>query len=165
MVLEGFLEKEGSLVKSWRRRLFVLTTRRLRYHLQHSYEPQKGEIMLTDINDVSTDLAGDSSAVAVPDAKPQGGLFRRSQSISTPTVAVMTVSCPSRQLRVRGATQDIEKWCAEIKGVLVRIKAATVAIEPEVRTLALVSRVRRFPDEPPSLGPRAAAAAALLLRR
>ena len=130
MVLECFLEKEGSLVKSWRRRLFVLTTKRLRYHIQHSYEPQKGEILLSDILDVTADLSGDTSALPAPEAK--AGLFRRSQSMSTTTVAVITVSCTGRQLRLRGPSQDIEKWFVELKAVLSRMKAAATSADPEV---------------------------------
>jgi hypothetical protein len=132
-VLEGFLEKKGSLVKSWRRRLMVLTSKRLRYHLQHSYEPQKGEILLSDVLDVTVDMGELGSGSTESRASTSGGMFRKSSSASS-TVSVLTFVCTGRELQLRGSTSDIERWFTEIKAVLARLKAPPVApVDPEVR--------------------------------
>ncbi len=129
--MEGFLEKKGSLVKSWRRRLFVLTSKRLRYHLQHSYEPQKGEILLSDIVDVAVDVGGDMAASSAgADAKGSGGLFRKNSSVAP--VGVLTLTCAGRLLHLRGPTSDIDRWFSEIKAVVARLKAAASPVDPEV---------------------------------
>ncbi len=133
--MEGFLEKKGSLVKSWRRRLFVLTSKRLRYHLQHSYEPQKGEILLSDITDIAVDVGGDMVASSAgSDSKgASGGLFRKNSTAAP--VGVLTLTCSSRLLHLRGPTSDIDRWFSEIKAVLARLKAASTPVDPEVGQL------------------------------
>ena len=52
IIKQGVLTKQGGLVKSWKRRTFVLTGERLTYHVGDGSDPPQGIIMLRQITDV-----------------------------------------------------------------------------------------------------------------
>ena len=125
-LITGFLEKKGSLVKSWRRRLFILTPLRLRYHLQHSYEPCKGEIKLGDVTDVSV------FGIDTPGDGRRGSFFGKTSDV-TPLMT-LKVSTEGRELLLRGPQPELEKWLEHIKSAVARFRAppATSAADAEL---------------------------------
>ncbi len=116
----GHLEKQGSRVKSWRRRLFVLTNNRLRYHENHSYEPAKGELSLADIVDVGVFNAAEEESTP-----RRGSFFGRAKQESE--LFTIRITSSSRELLLRGSQADMEGWLEDIKAAVARFKDVSAA--------------------------------------
>jgi len=139
VVRQGIVTKQGSLVKSWRRRVFTLTHDAITYADPDS-KSTKGVVELKDIVDVR--IAGDAAAQAASEASADsecGALFE-------------VVFHSGRILAVRAVSaQDATEWVGAIrmtKAAHDSIARAQVAMSADAvqHAVTLVDDVRRLQE-------------------